>query len=78
MVPSMSIDIDDPLCKGMSTSTAFWGVWVAATGRSTATSAQAASSAARVRDRVIRQPADRERGPLRMTDCRDARRCTVA
>ena len=24
MVPSMSTDIDDPLCKGMSTSTAFW------------------------------------------------------
>ena len=41
MVPSMSIDIDEPLCKGMSTSTAFWGVWAAATGRSTATSAQA-------------------------------------
>ena len=42
MVSSMSTDIDEPLCKGISTSTAFWGIWAAATGRSTATSAQAA------------------------------------
>src|SRR5678816_508540 len=67
MVVSMSIDIDEPLCKGMSTSTAFWAVWVAAVGRSTATSAHATQSAARVWDRT----ADRERGPLRMTDCGD-------
>ena len=46
MVSSMSTDIDEPLCKGMSTSTDFWGLWVAATGPSTDTSAQATKSAA--------------------------------